>query len=87
MFLSCCSILLSSIFIVITGYFNHPSIKNPTVTKDLSHFKAINGINAIDTIDNPYRIVKVNVPIIYKEESKTSMLLSVDMGLRSGFAY
>lgn len=36
---------------------------------------------------NPYRIVKNIIPIIYEEVPESSVLLSVDLGLRSGFAF
>lgn len=36
---------------------------------------------------NPYRIIKNDIPFIFKEVSKTATLMSVDLGLRSGFAF
>jgi hypothetical protein len=38
------------------------------------------------SIDNPYRVVKNDIEIVYKEVPSSSVLLSVDLGLRSGFA-
>lgn len=39
-----------------------------------------------NSIFNPYRVVKNDVEIVYKEVPPSSILLSVDLGLRSGFA-
>jgi hypothetical protein len=38
------------------------------------------------SIDNPYPVVKNDIEIIYREVPPSSVLLSVDLGLRSGFA-
>lgn len=39
-----------------------------------------------NSIFNPYRVVKNDIEIVYKEVPPSSILLSVDLGLRSGFA-
>ena len=36
---------------------------------------------------NPYRVIKNNIPIVYTAVPESSVLLSVDLGLRSGFAF
>ena len=36
---------------------------------------------------NPYRIIKPNTQVVYEEVPEATVLLSVDLGLRSGFAF
>lgn len=38
------------------------------------------------SFDNPYRVVKDDIVTVYREVPPSSVLLSVDLGLRSGFA-
>lgn len=77
--------LLSLLLLVIIALLSDSFYQSPSIIKRIKYLKEV-FISKSDTF-NSYRIIKEEIPFIYKEVPKTAVLFAVDMGLRSGFAF
>lgn len=77
----CCLLLpFTAIFVAFTdarnGYVSRRTLYQWSTSRSTSP----------KSFDNPYRVVKNDIMTVYREVPPSSVLLSVDLGLRSGFA-